>query len=321
MKPIQTIIKLLKEKNNEIETWFTKEWQNLTPLPYFSCDIRHASYKLGIVDTNVFPGGFNNLCNSYSDKTAQALKKYFSQNYPSTKNIALLAESHTRNKFYLFNILKIKALLEMAGLNCRVTMPLDHFREDPLVINLSETDVLKIFKPTISPSRPDAPSKSRQSVLHLGSDFTADLILTNNDFSSGIPKQFAGLEDQIIPHPSLGWHNRYKSEHFKILTDIICRFAKEFSLDPWLLSPMTETVEGVNMDNFANLAAIVDQLIADIQVKYDKYDIPETPYVFVKNDAGTYGLGLISVTSGDDVRSLNRKKTQQTLLHQRRGQK
>jgi len=77
MKPLQTIIKLLEDHPDQIHSWFTKEWQNLTPLPYFSCDIRHAEYKFGIVDTNVFPGGFNNLCNSFSQKTAQALKKNF----------------------------------------------------------------------------------------------------------------------------------------------------------------------------------------------------------------------------------------------------
>jgi len=305
MKPLKTIINLLDTKAGKIDQWFAKEWEGLTPLPYFSCDIRHSHFKMAIVDTNVFPGGFNNLCNSYTHKTAQAIKDYFKTYYPDVKKVALLAETHTRNKFYLFNVLKIQKLVEEAGLNCRVTMSLEHFPEDPIEIKLAEKEILEIYKPIRTTQ--DA-QRTTQETLTLGKNFEANLILTNNDFSSGLPKEFESLQDQIIPHPHLGWHMRQKSEHFKILSEVIIRFAKEFEFDPWILSPMMESVEGVSADKFESLAPMIDQMIADIQRKYDEYGVTESPYVFIKNDSGTYGLGLVNVMSGAELLSFNRKK-------------
>ncbi|MGT2492998.1 glutamate--cysteine ligase [Cupriavidus basilensis] len=37
------------------------EWQEHTPPFYCSVDLRNAGFKLAPVDTNLFPGGFNNL--------------------------------------------------------------------------------------------------------------------------------------------------------------------------------------------------------------------------------------------------------------------
>lgn len=296
MKPLPTILSLLDVQSEKIRAWFDKQWQNLTPLPYFSCDIRHAEFKLGIVDTNVFPGGFNNLCNSFTHKTAAAFKEYFETYYPWAKNIALLGESFTRNKFYLINLLKLKRLLEEAGLTCRVTMFLHHFREDPLRIALTDEDVLEIHKP----------------------GFTADLILTNNDFTMGLPKELEPLTGKIIPHPRMGWHQRHKGHHFKILSDVITRFAREFDIDPWLLTPLTESVTDVHLGNFEKMASQVDELIATIQKKYREYGIREAPYVFIKNDAGTYGLGQVSLASGAELKALNRKQRNK-LFSAKRG--
>ena len=44
-----------------IERWFRLEWQEHTPPFYCSVDLRNAGFKLAPVDTNLFPGAFNNL--------------------------------------------------------------------------------------------------------------------------------------------------------------------------------------------------------------------------------------------------------------------
>ena len=44
-----------------IERWFRLEWMEHTPPFYTSVDLRNAGFKLAPVDTNLFPGGFNNL--------------------------------------------------------------------------------------------------------------------------------------------------------------------------------------------------------------------------------------------------------------------
>jgi glutamate--cysteine ligase len=45
----------------QIERWFRLEWMEHTPPFYTSVDLRNAGFKLAPVDTNLFPGGFNNL--------------------------------------------------------------------------------------------------------------------------------------------------------------------------------------------------------------------------------------------------------------------
>ena len=48
-------------------------------------------------------------------------------------------------------------------------------------------------------------------------------------------------------------------------------------------------------------------MLAKIQAKYDEKGITDQPFVIVKADAGTYGMGVMSVKSADEVRGLNRK--------------
>ena len=45
-----------------------------------------------------------------------------------------------------------------------------------------------------------------------------------------------------------------------------------------------------------------------IQAKYKEYGVEQEPFVIVKADAGTYGMGIMTVKSPDDVRDLNRKQ-------------
>ncbi|MGN6968248.1 glutamate--cysteine ligase, partial [Neisseria sp. P0017.S005] len=40
---------------------------------------------------------------------------------------------------------------------------------------------------------------------------------------------------------------------------------------------------------------------------YDDLGITEQPFVIVKADSGSYGLGVMSVKSADELRGLNRK--------------
>ena len=54
----------------------------------------------------------------------------------------------------------------------------------------------------------------------------------------------------------------------------------------------------------ANVAAVLDI----VREKYKEYEIDETPYVVVKADAGTYGMGVMTVRNVDEVIALNRKQ-------------
>jgi hypothetical protein len=59
--PLQALERRMLEATPQIERWFRLEWQDHTPPFYGSVDLRNAGFKLAPVDTNLFPGGFNNL--------------------------------------------------------------------------------------------------------------------------------------------------------------------------------------------------------------------------------------------------------------------
>ena len=59
--PLLDLEKKILAATPAIERWFRLEWQEHTPPFYCSVDLRNAGFKLAPVDTNLFPGGFNNL--------------------------------------------------------------------------------------------------------------------------------------------------------------------------------------------------------------------------------------------------------------------
>ena len=59
--PINELEARILDSMPAIERWFRLEWMEHTPPFYSSVDVRNAGFKLAPVDTNLFPGGFNNL--------------------------------------------------------------------------------------------------------------------------------------------------------------------------------------------------------------------------------------------------------------------
>ncbi|NCZ59373.1 MAG: hypothetical protein EBX71_04390 [Betaproteobacteria bacterium] len=56
------------------------------------------------------------------------------------------------------------------------------------------------------------------------------------------------------------------------------------------------------------MAEQVEQLLGRMRSKYREYGITEEAFVIVKADAGTYGMGVMSVTDPSQVVNLNRKQ-------------
>ena len=52
----------------------------------------------------------------------------------------------------------------------------------------------------------------------------------------------------------------------------------------------------------------VDSLLTQLRAKYAEHGIDRDPFVIIKADAGTYGMGVMTARSVDDVRDLNRKQ-------------
>ena len=77
-----------------------------------------------------------------------------------------------------------------------------------------------------------------------------------------------------------------------------------------MINPYFEGVRNMTFGDAASedlLADRVDAVLTKVRRKYKEYGITETPYAIVKADAGTYGMGIMSVKDASEVRNMNRK--------------
>ena len=88
--PLLDLEKKILEATPAIERWFRLEWQEHTPPFYCSVDLRNAGYKLAPVDTNLFPGGFNNLATEMLPLAVQAAMAAIDKYCPDARNLLLI---------------------------------------------------------------------------------------------------------------------------------------------------------------------------------------------------------------------------------------
>src|SRR5882724_2466173 len=278
---------LFRDRSAEIEAWFRRQWLR-TPAPFYcSVDLRNAGFKLAPVDTNLFPAGFNNLNPAFDALCVQALQSALERTCPSASNILLVPENHTRNKFYLENVATLQSLIQKAGYKVRIgslipglgepqKFSLDSGRE--LLLEPIQRDDDRIF---VEGFRPCA-------------------VLLNNDLSGGRPEILEGLAQPVIPPLGVGWSDRLKSQHFAIYQEVCEEFGKQIDMDPWLVSPLFRNCGQINFmkrEREECLAGNVDLLLEDLREKYKEYGVKDEPFVIVKADAGTYGMGVMTVKS------------------------
>jgi len=83
--PINELEQRILESMPAIERWFRLEWMEHTPPFYSSVDLRNAGFKLAPVDTNLFPGGFNNLSDDFASLCVQAIQTAVERACPTCK--------------------------------------------------------------------------------------------------------------------------------------------------------------------------------------------------------------------------------------------
>ncbi len=297
--PLLDLEKKILDATPAIERWFRLEWQEHTPPFYCSVDLRNAGFKLAPVDTNLFPGGFNNLAPEVLPLAMQAAMAAIEKICPDAKNLLLIPERHTRNSFYLQNIARLSTIMRHAGLNVRLGSLSDDISE-PTTIELPDGQHVVIEPLERTPRR-------------LGlKNFDPCSILLNNDLSAGIPPILEGLHEQyLLPPLHAGWAVRRKSQHFSAYDDIVKKFAKMIDVDQWMLNPYFVKCEGIDFDERVGeekLADTVDAVLKKINKKYREYGITEKPFVVIKADAGTYGMGVMMVHDAAEIKSLNRRE-------------
>jgi glutamate--cysteine ligase len=141
--------------------------------------------------------------------------------------------------------------------------------------------------------------------------FDPCVVLLNNDLSAGIPKILENLEQPVIPPLYAGWSTRLKSNHFAAYQQVAEEFGKLIGIDPWVVNPYFGACGEINFQERQGeecLASHVDMVLSQVRHKYQEYGIGLDPFVIVKADAGTYGMGIMTVKDPADVRDLNRKQ-------------
>ncbi len=294
--PLLELERRFLEATPQIERWFRLAWQEHTPPFYCATDLRNAGFKLAPVDTNLFPGGFDNLAADTLPLAVQAAMAAIEKYCPDARNLLLIPESRVATPNYLRNVARLCAILRQTGLNVRLGS-LDPEVRGPTALAVADGPQL-VIEPLVR--------RGRRVGLE---DFDPCSILLNNDLSAGLPDILKDLHEQVVLPPlHAGWAVRRKSNHFAAYRDVAKRFGKAFGIDPWLIDPFFSSCADVNFNERAGeecVAARVDTLLRQMRSKYREYGIGETPFVIIKADAGTYGMGVVSVRDAAEVRSLS----------------
>ncbi|MCB1978138.1 MAG: glutamate--cysteine ligase [Burkholderiaceae bacterium] len=296
--PINELEQRVIDSMPATERWFRLEWMEHTPPFYTSVDIRNAGFKLAPVDTNLFPGGWNNLTPEMLPLAVQAAMAAIEKICPEARNLLIIPENHTRNSFYLSNLAQLQRIFNMAGLNVRIGSVSPDVKKST-VIELPHGESLTL--------EPVVRTRGRLGLKH----FDPCTILLNNDLSAGAPGILEDLHQQyLLPPLHAGWTVRRKSTHFRSYEEVAKRFGKVLGIDPWLIHPLFGKCSDVDYSTQQGLDAVqvqVDAVLGKVRRKYKEYGIKEKPFVVVKADNGTYGMGVMTVRDPKDLETLNRK--------------
>lgn len=281
-----------------IESWFRKQWLDHTAPIYSSVDLRNSGFKIAPIDTNLFPAGFNNLNPNFFPLAVQALQSTLLQKFPRCSRILLIPENHTRNKFYFESLIRIYDLLQLSGYQTRIGSLISDLKE-PMEFNLENNRKI-ILEPVY-----------REKNKIFLKDFEPCLILLNHDMSDGVPEILKNLEQKILPSLLAGWSIRKKSQHFACYKKVAEEFSALIGMDVWHLHSEFDVCDDVDFLSGQGMEVLknkVEALLEKINLHYKQLGIHLNPYVVVKADSGTYGMGVMTVKHAKDLEELNRKE-------------
>jgi glutamate--cysteine ligase len=271
------------------------EWQNELVQPiYSSVDIRESSHKYAPVDHNLYPAGFNNICQKDLKRASQLFKDALAKIAPGTKRVALLPESHTKNKWYLDNVYHLRHTLEEAGFSVDVVSPdKTLFDEGPLLKLESQSGhAIELIQIEV---KGDQVKRVDGGVTGYGA------IILNHDQSIPLNIEWKNVGIPVMPSPFAGWTRRQKNSHFSHYKKVADAFCAKFDINPDLIQARFRAVDGVDFETkegVDKLASEVGNLLAEL---------PAGSSVFAKASQGTYGMGISVFTSKDEVLAMNRK--------------
>ncbi|MFG6464133.1 glutamate--cysteine ligase [Roseateles sp. DXS20W] len=290
--PINELEARVLESMPATERWFRLEWMEHTPTFYASVDLRNAGFKLAPVDTNLFPGGFNLLTDQMLPQAVQAAMAAIEKICPEARNLLVIPETGARCSFYLENLATLARIFTQAGLNVRF---------GTLDTTITAPTELKTANGAGIVIEPLVRKRGRLTIK----GFDPCTILLNNDLAAGTPPQLMGLHEQyLLPPLHAGWSVRRKSQHFRAYEEVAKRFGKLLGMDPWLITPMFQSVDMHGKKGLEALQTAADAQLTKVRRKYKEYGINEKPFVVIKSDVGSYGRAVLTVRDAKDIEAL-----------------
>lgn len=293
--PLKALEKRIVGAFADIESWLRESFVKTPAAFYTSTDLRNNGQKIASIDANVFPGGFNNLPTSSHALASAALRRQVEFSCPDSSSVLLIPENHTRNLAYLDNISILRHLFESAGIAVQLGR-LDGEAMDVVAANGQTLNML--------------PVERRDGRLICNGVMPCAVVL-NNDLSGGLPPILQDLDIPTMPSAELGWGTRRKSSHFHQYRRAAEELASLLDADAWLLCAdfsVCDSVDFHRREGMECLAAAVDETLSQIGEKYRQHEVTDEPFVVLKADKGTYGMGVLPVRNAEEVFSLNRRQ-------------
>lgn len=294
----------------KIQAWF-KEQAGVASTPFYcSVDLRDSGDKIVPVDNNLFPAGFNNLCPEDHRTLPEVFRNVFKTRAEKLelaipKQILLIPEFHTTNAFYIDNLIHLKTAIEGAGFKVWIgwipEIPNDRITLQSATMGAVDAQSIYLKDGCLHLNHPEYSPEACWTIL-------------NNDFSGGIPELLKNVDQTkqpIFPSFELGWHQRKKSRHFHFYNDLAHRFCSAFQLNPFNFTIETEELSPVDFEEESTriaLQARVTALLDKLKAQYQTEKVERPPFLFVKNNAGTYGMGIMVVHSASELNTLNRRE-------------
>lgn len=281
---------------NEVNTFIDSQQSQQQQPFYSSVDIRESHEKYAPVDHNMYPAGFNNVCQKDLDVASTLFRDVFKRYTPNCKTIGLFPESHTKNKFYLENIFHLKKSLEGCCTSVYLISLDESLFESDKTTSTLETingETITLHKVTYRNNSFFFADEAIQSKI--------DLVILNHDQSSPLNVAWADFTIPVLPSPLAGWYRRQKINHFRHYHQVVKEFSKEFSINPDLLQARFTHKDKVDFSTKEGIDLLADEV--DKMLK----ELPKGSQVYVKASQGTYGMGISVFESADQVRAMNRK--------------
>lgn len=293
IKTKQALEQFLAKNWNQVNQ-FIDQWQSEVPQPFYSSvDIRESQSKYAPVDHNLYPAGWNNICQKDLTRSADVFKAALEKYAPKARKIALVPESHTKNKWYLDNVWHLRESLIATGIEVDVVSP-----DEALFTEGSSLRLETQSGHSLSIDRVHVVNDVFQRDNGVA-DY--DVVVLNHDQSNPLPVDWKKFRTPVVPSPFAGWTRRQKNSHFKHYQMVADKFCDRFGIEPGLIQARFRAVDHVDFETqegLEPLANAVGDLLAEL---------PAGAAVFAKASQGTYGMGIHVFKNRDEVLSMNRR--------------